>query len=552
MSEKTNNAGDDYFAKPSRIKTWSGFPVKKFYKKEDIKEFDYEKDLNDPGSFPFTRGVHESMYQGRLWTKRLGWGFGTPEETNKQFKWLLEQGNTGLNLFRDIPSVLGIDPDHPMARGEVGRSGVSIATMQDMEDTFEGIPLDKVSSNILCASCAGPTLFAFYISAVQKKGISISKIRGTLSNDTLHGYFCYAKDPNPPDLGLKLAVDVIEFCAKNMPFWNAFYVNSYDMRDSGITAPQEIAFGLSFAITYIEEALKRGIDIDSFAPRAAFYCNAGIDFFEEIAKLRAMRRMWAKLIKERYGAKDERSWKFRFGVHTSGSSLVAQQPLNNIIRIAYEQLTAVLSGAQSINSCTFIEALSLPTELSQIVALRTQQILAHETGVALTADPLGGSYYVEHLTGLIEKEADKILAKIEDMGGGLAAIKSGWFDREIQRGALAFQKEVESKERIVVGLNEYVIPPEEDIEPPGGKTVLSPKVGQQQVDKLNRIKKERDFNEVKKAVNNIRKAADKNENLIPHIMAAAKCYTSVEEIQGTIREAYGYTWDPWKMRESPF
>ena len=552
MAEKIMKSLDDYFEKPKRIKTWSGFPVKTIHRPEDVAGLDYDRNLGDAGKYPYTRGIYDDMYRGRFWTRRLGWGYGTPQETNQQFKFLLAQGNTGLNLFRDLPSVLGIDPDHPMARGEVGRSGVSIATIEDMREIFEGIPIAKVSNNILCASCAGPALLSFYLAVAQNQGVPLNKIRGTLSNDTFHGYFCYAREANPPDLGLKLAVDVIEFCSQNMPLWNAFYVNSYDLRDSGLNAPQEVAFGLSFAVAYIEGALARGLDIDFFAPRAAFYCNAGIDFFEEIAKLRAMRRMWAKLVREKYRAKDPRSWRFRFGVHTSGSSLIPQQPLNNIVRIAYEQMVAVLAGAQSVNSCTFIEPLSLPTELSQMVALRTQQILAYETGVALTADPLGGSYYVEYLTNVIEEEAAKIFKEIEEMGGALEAIKSGWIEREIEKGALAYQKEVENKERIIVGLNEFVTPPEEDIEPPGGLIKISPKVDEEQIARLNKIKEQRDFGQVKKLIANLREAAEKGENLVPHIIAAAKCYATLEEIQGTIREAFGYTWDPWGMRSPLF
>jgi len=543
---------DDYFEKPNRLKTWSGYPIKKIYTPEDSADLNYDVDCGDAGTYPYTRGIHEDMYQGRIWTRRLGWGYGTPKEANSQFKFLLELGNTGINLFRDMPSVLGIDPDHPLARGEVGRSGVSIATIEDMREIFEGIPLDKVSTNILCASCSGPTLFSFYAALAEEEGIPLDKVRGTHSNDVFHGYFCYAKQPNPPDLGLKLVAHEIEFCSKHMPLWNAFYVNAYDLRDTGLNAPQEIAFAFSFGIEYIEAALARGLDIDSFLPRAAFYCNAGIDIFEEVAKLRAMRRMWARLVKERYQAKNPKSWKFRFGVHTSGSSLVPYQPLNNIIRIAYEQLVAVLAGTQSINSCTFVEPLSLFTPLSQMVSLRTQQILAYETGAGLTADPLGGSYYIEHLTNVIEEDAEKILNKILAMGGAIEAIKSGWIEKELEKGAMQYQKEIENKERIIVGLNDFTIPPEEDIEPPGGLIEVSSNVEQEQIAKLVRIKKERDPARLGRAIKDLRQAVEGDENIIPFIMEAAKSYATVGEIQGTIREALGYSWEPWEMVKSPF
>ncbi len=554
MREEMEKVSEAYFEKPKRTKTWSGLLVKEIYTPGDIAGIEYERDIADAGEYPFTRGIHSDMYRGRYWTRRLGWGYGTPAETNKLFLFLLREGNTGLNLFRDLPSVLGIDPDHPMAKGEVGKAGVSLCSIEDMDQIFSGIPLDKVSTAILCASCVAPVILAQYIAVAENRGISLAQLRGTLSNDTLHGYFCYSKESNPLDLCLKSAVDVIEYCSRNMPLWYAMYINAYDLRDSGIDAPQEIAFALALAISYIQGALERGLKVDDFAPRASFYCNAGIDFFEEIAKLRAMRRMWARLMRERFGAQDPRSWKFRFGVHTAGSSLVPQQPLNNIVRIAYEQLVAVLAGAQSINSCTFDEPICLPTELSQRIALRTQQILAYETGASLAADPLGGSYYVECLTDKMEEEASRILKEIEDMGGMVEAIRTGWVEREIEKGSLQYQKEIEKRERIIVGMNAFVILPEEDTPPPGGVLRVSPEVEQEQIARVRRLKEKRDSSRVKETLKKLREKVQmgEKENLMPAIIAAVKACATIEEIQGTIRKARGYSWDPWGVRDLSF
>jgi methylmalonyl-CoA mutase N-terminal domain/subunit len=351
---------------------------------------------------------------------------------------------------------------------------------------------------------------------------------------------------------MKTAVDLIEYCTKKMPLWNATYIGvPYNLRDAGLNAFQEIAIGLATAMAYIEGALRRGMDIDDFGPRISFYCNAGIDFFEEIAKLRAMRRMWAKLMKERFKARNPRSWKFRFGVHTAGSSLVPQQPLNNIVRIAYQQLVAVLSGAQSVNSCTFDEPICLPTELSQRVALRTQQILVYETGVALVADPLGGSYYIECLTNKIEAEAAKVLEEIENRGGMIEAVRTGWVDQKIEEGALNYHREIERGERIIVGMNAFTIPPEEDFIP-GGVLRIPSETEQQQIARVERIKKTRDNHLVREALEKLYHKAQAGENLIPPILEAVKVYATIEEIQGTIRQAFGYSWDPFQRRKSPF
>lgn len=543
-----------YFEKTKKPHTWSGIPLNEIYKPADVKDINYERDIADAGEYPFTRGIHPNMYRGRLWTRRLGWGFGTPADTNRQFKFLLKEGNTGLALFRDLPSALGIDPDHPLAKGEVGRAGVSIASIEDMEEIFEDIPLDKVSVVVLCASAVAPVMQGLYIAVAENKGIDLKQLRGTLSNDTLHGYFCYSKEANPVDLCTKAALDVIEFCTRNMPLWNAMYINSYDLRDSGINAPQEIAFSLSIAIEYIKGAVQRGLNVDDFLPRASFYCCAGIDFFEEVAKLRAMRRLWARLTRERFGATNPQSWHFRFGAHTAGSSLVPQQPLNNIIRIAYEQMVAVLAGAQSINSCTFDEPVCLPTELSQMTALRNQQILAYETGVSAVADPLGGSYYVENLTNQIEHEAAKILEEIEGMGGVVGAIKSGWMERKIEEGLLKHQREVESGERVMVGMNAFTIPTEDDIPVPGGVQRIPLHTEGEQIARLHHLKERRDQHKLREAISRLREKAqgDGSENLMRPIIDCLKAYATLEEVQGTLRQAKGYSWDPWDARNSPF
>lgn len=549
MSVELEKITELYLEKPKRTKTSSGVPLKEIYTPEDVAHIDYSRDIADAGQFPFTRGIHPDMYRGKLWTRRLGWGYGTPKESNRQFKFLLREGNTALTLFPDLPLVEGIDPDHPLAKGEVGKVGAAYYSLEDMEDIMEGIPLDKISVALLGATCAAPVILSFYIATAEKRGLDPSKLRGTTANDPLHGHYCRSKEANPVDLAIKTAVDIIEYTTKNMPYWNPVSVNSYDMRDTGITAPQEAAFGLAIAIAYVEGALKRGLKVDDFAPRISFYCNAGIDIFEEVAKLRAMRKMWAKIMRSRYKAKDPMSWKFRFATHTSGTSLTAQQPLNNIIRIAYEQLVAVLGGVQSLNSCTFVEAISVPTDLAQQISLRTQEILAYETGVALVADPLGGSYYVEYLTHKIEEEATRILEEIDGMGGMTEAMRTEWIDREIEKAALQYQQEVESKERIIVGQNAFTSPPEEDIVP-GGIARITHVTEEETISRISRLREKRDNSKVKEALKRLsqRAQAGWEENLIPAILEAVKAYATMEEIMGTIREAYGYSWDPFNLR----
>jgi len=544
-----------YLEKPRRLKTSSGIPAKEVYSADDIKDIDNAKDTGKPGEFPFTRGIHPDMYRGKLWTKRQQWGHGSAEDTNKGLKLLISQGSTGVSLYRDLPTALGIDPDHPMARGEVNAVGTSLCCIDDMKVATDGLPLDKLSISILCASCPAIVLLSQYIATAEERGIDRAKLRGQLTNDPLVGYFCYCKEANPPELGIKISTDIIEYCTKSMPLWNPMYVSAfYNWREAGaLTAPQEIAFGFSVALAFIEGALQRGINIDVIAPRASIYAQAGIDFFEEIAKLRTMRRMWAKLMKERFGAKDPRSWRLRIAIQTTGSDLVAQQPLNNIIRIAYQQLAAVLGGVQSITSSTYTEPICLPTKEAHMSALRSMQILAYETGVPLVADPLGGSYYIEYLTTEIEKQATKILNDIENRGGIIKAIKSGWVEAEFEKSILQHQKEVESKERTIVGVNAYTSPPEEDVLP-GGVLRVAAHSEQEQIAKIKKFKQSRDDSKVREAIRELRGGAEmgEKENLISYIIKAVKARATLEEIMGTIREAYGYSYDPLNMRTSPF
>ena len=460
MASGRQNDGENdilkaYFEKLETPATWSGLPTKPFYGPEDGAGLDYHRDLGDPGEFPYARGVHADMYRGRLWTKREVCGFGSAGDTNQRLRFQISQGVSGLSIIGDNNSSLTIDADHPMATLEAGLQGVSVSSLRDMEDLFEGIPIDKVSVSFDLSGLNCIAWMAMYAAVAEKRGVDLAELRGTIQNDTLHFQFCGFGNSCPVDLGLKSSVDIIEFCARHMPKWYTGNANLYDMRENGLDAPQEVAFGLSLASAYIEKAIERGLNVDDIAPRRAFYCSGHIDFFEEIAKLRAARRMWARLMRDRFGAKDPRSLQFRFGVHTAGVSLYPAQPLNNAIRVAYEALAAVLAGAQSIHTCSYDEPIGLPTETSQTLAIRTQQIIAYETGAARVADPLGGSWYVENLTNQIEGKAHEIMAEIERQGGMVAAIKSGWVLREIESAALRRQTELESGEKIVVGTNAF-------------------------------------------------------------------------------------------------
>ena len=544
-----------YREKIRRTKTWSGIDLKEVYTPKDSNPAEYEKKIGNPGEFPYTRGIYQNMYRGKLWTRRQPWGFGTSEDTNKQMKYLIEHGNTGLMVFRDQPTMHGLDSDHPLAKGEVGVSGVPLVSIEDMEDLFEGIPIEDVSVTLLCASVVSPVILAQYLGVAKRRGIDISKLRGTISNDPIMSHVCYSDVANPPDLGVKIWGDLVEYCFETMPVWHAAYVSScYNMREYGLDAPQEVAFGLMIAALFIEGCLKRGMEIDKVAAKMSFYCSAGIDIFEEVAKFRAMRRMWAFIIRDKYKAKKPASMQFKFAVQCAGHSLIPQQPLNNIARTSFETLAAVLSGAQSVFTTTFVEPVCLPTEDAQRNALSIQGIVAHETGAATVVDPLGGSYYVERLTDKIEKKAAGIMQKIEGMGGFIEALNSGWVQQVIDKGNRCYHEEIEDGERLIVGQNYMAIPPEEDTLLPGGLLEIPPDAEQRQVARVKKMKTNRDHQKLEAAVKKLREGVTMGDdhNFMPYIIEAVEAKATVEEIMGTIRTSRGLTWDPWGYRQSPF
>src|SRR5436305_3988437 len=442
--------------------TISGVEVEPLYTADDV-DVDYVRDLGDPGEFPFTRGVYSTMYRGRVWTMRQFAGFGTAAETNERFRYLLEHGQTGLSTAFDMPTLMGYDSDHARSLGEVGREGVAIDSLDDMETLFGGIPLDEVSTSMTINSAAA-MLLAFYLCVGEQQGVPRAQLRGTIQTDILKEYIAQKEWIFPPEPSMRLVIDMVEFCAQEMPLWHPISISGYHIREAGSTAAQELAFTRADGFTYVEWALERGLDIDDFAPRLSFFFNAHLDFFEEIAKYRAARRIWATLMREKYGAKNPRSWLMRFHTQTAGVSLTAQQPEVNIVRTAIEALAAVLAGTQSLHTNSFDEALALPTEDAVRIALRTQQVIAHETGVVNTIDPLGGSYYVEQLTSELERQAYEYFEQIDRLGGVVAAIKENFFQREIAESSFRYQSEVEAGQRIVVGVNRYELEDEQPLE----------------------------------------------------------------------------------------
>lgn len=550
MASGTPNDGGEsdllkaYFEKLETPATWSGLPTKPFYRPEDQADLDYRRDLGDPGEFPYARGVHADMYRGRLWTRREVCGFGSARDTNQRLRFQLSQGVSGLSVIDDNNGSLGIDADHPVGIAEAGLQGVSVSSLRDMEDLFDGIPIDKVSVSFDISGLDCIAWMAMYVAAAEQRGVDLAALRGTVQNDTLHFQFCGYGNSCPVDLGLKTSVDIIEFCTRRMPLWYTGNANLYDMRENGLDAAQELAFGLSLAGVYIEKAIERGLAADDFAPRRAFYCSCHMDLFEEVAKLRAARKMWARIMRERFGANSPRSLQFRFGVHTAGCSLYPQQPLNNAIRIAYEAMAAVLAGAQSIHTCSYDEPSGLPTETSQTLAIRTQQILAYETGAARVADPLGGSWYVESLTRQLENKALEIIAEIERRGGILAAIKSGWILAQIESAALRRQSEIESGEKIVVGVNAFRT--ERETATPGGSHTPAEGQGEKLGAAVRELRRSRDNRRVAQALQNLHAQALGGErvNLLPSLIAAARTYATIAEMIGTIRVAYGQPYDP--------
>ena len=518
----------------SEFTTVSGIPIERLYTPADVEDLDYMKDLGFPGEFPFTRGVYPTVYRGRLWTMRQYAGFGTAEESNQRYKYLIGQGQTGLSVAFDLPTQIGYDSDNRIAEGEVGKVGVPISSLRDMEILFDGIPLDKISTSMTINATA-PQILAMYFAVAEKQGVPLSNLDGTVQNDILKEYVARGTYIYPPDASMRISIDIIEFCRKNAPRFNTISVSGYHMREAGATAVQELAFTLMNGIAYVEAALNRGMPIDDFAPRVSFFFACHNDFFEEIAKFRAARRLWAKIMKERFGAKDSRSMLLRYHVQTSGCTLTAQQPFNNIVRVTIQSLAAVLGGTQSLHTNSFDEALALPSEDAVITALRTQQIIAHESGVTNTVDPLSGSYFVEYLTNKMEEEATGYIERVDAMGGAMAAIQKGFYQKEIADSAYKYQREVESKKRIVVGINEYVT----ETMTPIKLLKMDPRAEGKQVERLREVKQKRDGKKVKEALEKLGKAAEGDENLMPLIFEAVKAYATNEQISDTLRHVFG-------------
>jgi len=504
---------------------------------------DLEHRLGDaaelPGLYPYTRGIHPTMYRGRLWTMRQFAGFGTAEDTNRRYKFLLERGQTGLSVAFDFPTLMGYDSDHPRSEGEVGKCGVAISSLKDMEDLFAGIPLDRVSTSM---TINGPAaiLFCFYVAAAERQGVDIGLLQGTVQNDILKEYMAQHAWIYPPEPALKIIVDMFEWAAEHTPRWNTISISGYHIREAGATAAQELAFTLADGFCYVEHGIARGLAVDAFAPRLSFFWDVHNDFFEEIAKLRAARRIWARHLKERYGAGDERSWKMRFHSQTAGVTLTAQQPQNNIVRVAYQALAAVLGGGQSLHTNALDETLALPTEESVRIALRTQQILAFETGVPNVADPLGGSYYLEALTDQMEREAEGLFAEIEAQGGVVPAIESGWFQRQIAQSAARFQAEVESGRRVIVGVNEFV----EEAEGPVEILQIGEAADQAQRARLARLRAERGTAGVERSLEALRAAAAADRNVMPAMLDCARAYCTLYEIREVLERVYGAYREP--------
>jgi methylmalonyl-CoA mutase N-terminal domain/subunit len=518
-----------------RFETHSGIEVKRLYTPLDTQEMDYARDLGFPGSYPFTRGVYPTMYRGRLWTMRQYAGYATAEETNARFKYLLEQGQTGLSVAFDLPTQTGYDADHPMALGEVGRVGVSISSLEDMERLFDGIPLDKVSTSMTINATA-PVILAMYIAVAKKQGVDPKLLDGTVQNDILKEYVARGTYIFPPDPSMRLTVDIMEYCSRELPRWNSISISGYHIREAGATAVQELAFTLANGIAYVEAAIKRGLDVDSFAPRISFFFGAHNNLFEEVAKFRAARRLWARIMRERFGAKNPASWMLRFHTQTAGCTLTAQQPLNNIIRVTIQALAAVLGGTQSLHTNSYDEALALPSEEAVRIALRTQQIIAHESGVTDTVDPLAGSYYVESLTREIEEKAEDYIKRIDAMGGAIRAIESGYIQREIMESAYRYQKEIEARERIVVGVNEYVI---EEEKRALKLLKVDPAVRDRQIARLQEVRRRRDNVRVRELLAKLEEAARGSDNLMPVILECVEAYATLGEICDVLRKVFG-------------
>jgi len=512
----------------------SKIPIKRLYTPLDSREEIYLSEIGFPGSYPFTRGVQPTMYRGRHWTMRQYAGFASAEESNRRYKFLLEQGQTGLSVAFDLPTQIGYDSDHEMAMGEVGKVGVAIDSLKDVETLFSGIPLDQVSTSMTINAPAA-ILMAMYIAVAEKQGIDLKDLRGTIQNDILKEYSSRGTYIFPPKPSMRIVTDIFAYCSQKVPQWNTISISGYHIREAGSTAVQEVAFTLANGIAYVGAALQAGLPVDSFGPRLSFFFNAHLDFFEEVAKYRAARRLWAKIMKERFGAKDPRSLMIRFHTQTAGCTLTAQQPVNNVVRVAFQALAAVLGGTQSLHTNSMDEALCLPSEKAVQIALRTQQLIAYETGVVDTVDPLGGSYYLESLTEEIFERAQEYIRKIDEMGGAAAAIDKGYIQREIQDSAYKYQREIESLERVVVGLNRFQV----DEEKPSNLLRVDPAVRMAQVDNLKKLKAERDSERVRGTLAALTKVAEGEGNLMAPILDAVKAYATLGEICDSLRSVFG-------------
>ena len=515
--------------------TSSSIPVNELYTPEDLLDFDYQRDLGYPGKYPFTRGVQKDMYRGRLWTMRQYAGFGTALETNKRFKYLLEQGQTGLSVAFDLPTQIGYDSDHPLSSGEVGKTGVAIDTLKDMEILFDGVPLDKVSTSMTINATAS-ILLAMYVALAKKQNVPLNLLSGTIQNDILKEYIARGTYIFPPRPSMRLTTDIFKYAKENLPKFNPISVSGYHIREAGATAVQEIAFTLANGITYVQEAINSGLKVDEFGKRISFFLNSHSNFFEEIAKFRAVRRLWAKVMRKKFGA-EENSSKLRFHTQTSGCTLTAQQSENNIVRVALQALSSVLGGTQSLHTNSMDEALSLPSEKAAQIALRTQQIIAYESGVTGTVDPLAGSYFIESLTNSLEKEAKKYIDYIDQNGGALWAVESGYYQKEIQRSAYEYQKMIESGEKVIVGMNRFETNDEKEKRKKIFK--ISKKATAEQIKRLKEIKEERDDNRVKESLEELRNKVNTDENLIYPVIRCVEAYASIGEICQVLKDVWG-------------
>jgi methylmalonyl-CoA mutase, N-terminal domain len=520
------------------FETLSGIPVKPLYTEKDL-ALGLDSRAGKPGEFPYTRGLHPEMYRTRLWTMRQFAGYGTAEHTNERFHYLLAQGMTGLSTAFDMPTLMGYDPDHPMALGEVGREGVAVSTLDDMEILFRGIPLDQVTTS-MTINAPAIVLLAMYVAVAEEQGIPAAKLGGTIQADMLKEFIAQKEWICPPRPSVRICVDMIEWCAKQMPKWNSISISGYHIREAGATAVQELAFTLADGIGYVEECRKRGLDVDEFAPRLSFFWDVHNDFFEEIAKFRAGRRIWAKVMKERFGAKNARSWQLRTHAQTAGVSLTAQQPLNNVARVALQALAAVLGGTQSLHTNSMDETLALPTEEAATVALRTQQIIAYESGVTSTPDPLGGSYFLEALTDRVEEEAMKIIRRIDEMGGIITAVERGYPQKEIADSAYRFQQQVERGDRVIVGVNRFQS--DEEVSIPVLR--IDPEIERRQVERVREVRARRNAEAHARAIAALRDACLSDRNLVPFVLDAVRARATLGEICDIFREAYGVYREP--------